>query len=144
MADISDRIKELRRANGMTQDELAKILSVTRSAVGMYEQGVRRPDFEHMDALADIFNVSLDYLMGKTDTNSGYPRHVIESSIPRPMLLRQVEQRAQAYFKGMTAAQAAQSEKLEKTHRQILEAYDDALPPVKAAVLRLLDIESEG
>lgn len=144
MADIGDRIKELRLANHMTQDELAKKLYITRSAVGMYEQGVRRPDFEHMDAMADLFNVSLDYLMGKTDTNIGYPRHFAEALIdatPKPMLMREAEKRAQAYFKGMTAAEATKAEKIEKIHQQILEAYDAALPPVKAAVLRLLDIE---
>lgn len=127
MADIGDRIKELRLANHMTQDELAKKLYITRSAVGMYEQGVRRPDFEHMDAMADFFNVSLDYLMGKTDTNIGYPRHFAEafrSSTPKPMLMREAEKRADRM----------------RAYGDILNAYDSADPGIQLAVRRILGI----
>ena len=128
MADIGDRIKELRLANHMTQDELAKKLDVTRSAIGMYEQGVRRPDFAHMDALADFFNVSLDYLMGKTDTNIGYPRHFAEtfrSSTPKPALMRMAEQQAQA----------------DQMHQKLVQAYDAASPEIQQAVRRILQME---
>ena len=128
MADIGDRIKELRLANHMTQDELAKKLDVTRSAIGMYEQGVRRPDFAHMDALADFFNVSLDYLMGKTDTNIGYPRHFAEafnSATPKPALMRMAEQQAQA----------------DQMHQKLVQAYDAASPEIQQAVRRILQME---
>ena len=128
MADIGNRIKELRLANRMTQDELAKKLDVTRSAIGMYEQGVRRPDFAHMDALADFFNVSLDYLMGKTDTNIGYPRHFIEAfkaATPKPTLMRMTEQQAQA----------------EQMHQKLAQAYDAASPEIQQAVRRILQME---
>ena len=128
MADIGGRIKELRLANHMTQDELAGKLSVTRSAIGMYEQGVRRPDFAHMDALADIFNVSLDYLMGKTDTNIGYPRHFAEAFIdatPKPALMRMAEQQAQA----------------DQMHQKLVQAYDAASPEIQQAVRRILQME---
>lgn len=128
MADIGDRIKELRLANLMTQDELAKKLDVTRSAIGMYEQGVRRPDFAHMDALADFFNVSLDYLMGKTDTNIGYPRHFAEAfnaATPKPALMRMAEQQAQA----------------DQMHQKLVQAYDAASPEIQQAVRRILLME---
>jgi transcriptional regulator with XRE-family HTH domain len=127
MADIGDRIKELRLANHMTQDELAKKLYITRSAVGMYEQGVRRPDFEHMDAMADLFNVSLDYLMGKTNTNIGYPRHFAEALIdatPKPVLMREAEKRAERM----------------RAYGDILNAYDSADPGIQLAVRRILGI----
>lgn len=128
MADIGDRIKELRLANHMTQGELADKLQVTRSAVGMYEQGVRRPDFAHMDALADFFNVSLDYLMGKTDTNIGYPRHFAEafrSATPKPALMRMAEQQAQT----------------DQMHQKLVQAYDAASPEIQQAVRRILQME---
>lgn len=127
MADIGDRIKELRLANHMTQDELAKKLYITRSAVGMYEQGVRRPDFEHMDAMADLFNVSLDYLMGKTNTNIGYPRHFAEAfnaTKPKPVLMREAEKRAERM----------------RAYGDILNAYDSADPGIQLAVRRILGI----
>jgi transcriptional regulator with XRE-family HTH domain len=141
MAEFKDRLKELRLANGMSQQELAGKLKVHPMTISGYERGVRRPDFEILDKLADKLNADMDYLLGASETNNGYPRHVIEASLPKHVLTREAEKRAQAYFKGMTAAQAAKAEKLEKMHQRILEAYDAALPQIKKAVLSLLDIE---
>jgi len=64
------RLKELREQNGYTQESLAKLLNTSRSRIGMYEQGKRQPDFEMQEAIADLFNVSIDYLFGReSDTN---------------------------------------------------------------------------
>ena len=46
MKIYSERIKQLRKERGLSQDQLAKILGVSRSTVGMYETGKREPDFE--------------------------------------------------------------------------------------------------
>ncbi len=62
------RLKELREKNGYTQESLAKRLNTSRSRIGMYEQGKRQPDFEMQEAIADLFNVSIDYLFGRDDT----------------------------------------------------------------------------
>ena len=61
---FSERIKELRKANGLTQAELAKKLNVSASTVGMYEQGRREPDSEMLAKISDIFDVTIDYLLG--------------------------------------------------------------------------------
>ena len=58
-------IKRLREQNNLTQNELAKLLEVSPSIIGMYEQDRRRPSFEMLEAIADYFNVSLDYLRCK-------------------------------------------------------------------------------
>ena len=63
MAAFMNRIKELRKANGWTQEELANKLGVSRSRVGMYETGQRKPDFEALEAIADLFNVDMNYLL---------------------------------------------------------------------------------
>lgn len=63
------RLKELREKHGYTQDELAKRLNTSRSRIGMYEQGKRQPDFEMQEAIADLFNVSIDYLFGRDINN---------------------------------------------------------------------------
>ena len=60
------RLRELREKSGHTQEELAKLLNTSRSRIGMYEQGKRQPDFEMQEALADFFNVTLDYLFGRS------------------------------------------------------------------------------
>ena len=61
------RLKELREQHGYTQETLADKLNTSRSRIGMYEQGKRQPDFEMQEAIADLFNVSLDYLFGREE-----------------------------------------------------------------------------
>lgn len=67
MATLTDRLKQLRKENHMTQEEVAKELRVSKGAVGNWESGSRTPDMERLDEIADLFNVSLDYLQGRTD-----------------------------------------------------------------------------
>lgn len=59
------RLKKLREENGYTQESLARKLNTSRSRIGMYEQGKRQPDFEMQETIADLFNVSIDYLFGR-------------------------------------------------------------------------------
>ena len=61
------RLKELREKYGYTQDSLADELHTTRSRIANYEQGTRQPDFEIQEAIADLFNVSIDYLFGRNE-----------------------------------------------------------------------------
>ena len=64
---LGARIKLLREEMGLKQEELAKKLSVSPSAIGMYERGLREPNNELTLRIANFFNVSIDYLLGKTD-----------------------------------------------------------------------------
>lgn len=66
MADFASAIKRLRIERGITQEQLASMLKVSRSTIGMYETGSREPDFETCEAIADIFNVDMDYLLGRS------------------------------------------------------------------------------
>lgn len=61
------RIKSLREEKGLKQDELANILSISPSAIGMYERDAREPNDDIKIKLAEYFNVSIDYLLGKSD-----------------------------------------------------------------------------
>lgn len=65
MGNFNKVLRALRTSKNMTQDELAKILRISRSTVGMYEKGDREPDYETLEAIADYFNVSIDYLLGR-------------------------------------------------------------------------------
>ena len=63
MTRFQEEFKRLREQNNLTQAELAKALNISRSTVGMYEQGNRRPDFETLEAIADYFNVSMSVFL---------------------------------------------------------------------------------
>ena len=58
-------LKSLREAKGITQSELSKALKISPSTVGMWEQGRREPDYEMLKRIADFFDVSADYLLGR-------------------------------------------------------------------------------
>lgn len=65
-----NRIKELRQANGWTQEDLAARLSVSYQAVGHYEREFRSPDIETIHKLCDIFGCTADYLLGRSEVRS--------------------------------------------------------------------------
>lgn len=67
-----DRLKELRTERGMSMRDLAEICETSKSAIGMYEKGERRPKYETMEAIADTFNVDIDYLLGKSDIRNRF------------------------------------------------------------------------
>lgn len=65
MGNFNDMLKYLRVREKMSQAELADKLGVSKSTVGMYELGKREPDFETLEAIADLFNVDMNFLLGK-------------------------------------------------------------------------------
>ena len=67
MAKFEERLKTLRASKDMSQMELAKQLKISKSSINMYERGEREPGIETLEAIADFFNVDLDYLLGKSD-----------------------------------------------------------------------------
>lgn len=68
---IGDRLKELRIKKGLKQSEIAELLGLSSSAVGMYEQNRRKPDSEILLKYAEIFDVSVDYILGNSNIESG-------------------------------------------------------------------------
>ena len=64
MSKFSEALKNLRTSHKLTQEELAKKLRISRSAIGMYESGDREPDFETLEAIADLFNTDMNTLHG--------------------------------------------------------------------------------
>lgn len=60
------RLRALRKSRNLTQSQLAKLLFISPSAVGMYEQGRRRPDAKMLQNICGLFGVSMDYLIGLT------------------------------------------------------------------------------
>ena len=67
MATFEERLTKLRTKAGVSQQAIGDALNVSRWAVHNYEAGKNRPDFDGLIALADYFDVSLDYLVGRSD-----------------------------------------------------------------------------
>lgn len=59
-----ERLKDLRRKNGVSLKELAFFLCVKPSTISYYEKGSRNPSFKHLIELSNYFNVSINYLCG--------------------------------------------------------------------------------
>ncbi|MEA4961603.1 helix-turn-helix domain-containing protein [Lutispora sp.] len=64
---FAERVKALRINKNIKQSELGEIVGLTYTAVSDIERGRRTTTLEKLDALADYFDVSVDYLMGRTD-----------------------------------------------------------------------------
>lgn len=60
----AEKIRELREAKLLTQSDLARKLSVTRSSVNAWEMGISTPSIENIIELSKIFHVSTDYILG--------------------------------------------------------------------------------
>ena len=65
---LKDKIKELRKQHGWTQAELAKKLSVSQQTIGSWEVGRAEPNSDALTKLAQLFNVTTDYLLGRNQT----------------------------------------------------------------------------
>jgi len=65
--ELGQRIKLLRLQKNLTQEQLAEIIGISRSALSMYELNEREPDIETIIKFADFFQVSTDYLLGRVD-----------------------------------------------------------------------------
>lgn len=62
------RLKKLRKENRYSQEYMAEQLNVSRQSYSRYENGDSQPEFSTLIRIADIFNVSLDYLLCRTDS----------------------------------------------------------------------------
>lgn len=84
--DVSEKILQLRKAKGFTQEDLAEKLGVSRQSVSKWESGQSVPELEKLVALSGIFEVTTDYLLK--------PSELDELSIKTEMLEKQQEELA--------------------------------------------------
>lgn len=67
---LGKRLRYLREREGFSQKELAKKLDMPNQNVSNYERGFRQPDYETINRMADFFEVTTDYLLGRSDRES--------------------------------------------------------------------------
>ncbi|WP_449240556.1 helix-turn-helix domain-containing protein [Desulfoscipio gibsoniae] len=76
----SERIKLLREEKNLRQEDLGKILGVGKTTISQYENGVRKPDSDMLQKIANYFCVSVDYILGRTDVRES-PEKIVELSL---------------------------------------------------------------
>lgn len=67
---FSKRLMQLREELGLTRKDVAEKLSIDQTTYGKYELDKRQPDYDTLQSLASFFNVTTDYLLGRTDDRS--------------------------------------------------------------------------
>lgn len=72
MASFNERLFELRHQRDLSQAELAQYVGLNKQTISQYERGVRRPDLDILSILCDFFNVSTDYILGKSNVTIRY------------------------------------------------------------------------
>jgi|AGTN01.3.fsa_nt_gi Predicted transcriptional regulators len=68
MSKVSNRLKMCREQLRYTQSDLSKLINISNKSISDYERGITSPDLDTLKIFADFFNVSTDYLLGRTDT----------------------------------------------------------------------------
>lgn len=78
MSSFSERLKELRLENRLTQEELAEKFYLNKSSISRYERGQQVPELELLKKIADYFGVGTDFLLGKSNIRNPYITEGIE------------------------------------------------------------------
>lgn len=74
-------IKELREFQNLSQPDLAKLVGVTNGTISFWENGINEPKASYIEKLAEIFNVTTDYLLGRESIGVSLPRSEKKSEI---------------------------------------------------------------
>lgn len=72
MFDFAAHLKALRQSRNITQKQLAEAIHGSERGIQNYEMGVRKPTYEMLIAIADYFDVSTDFLLGRTDNPNSH------------------------------------------------------------------------
>ena len=124
---LSDRLKKLRKEKGLYQKDVAEEIGLTASAIGFYEQGKRKPDNDTLQRLADYYDVSTDYLLGRTNERS--PADKIKKAISDDPELQE------------TWEQIAQRENLQLLFKQTKDLDDKAIKQIIRIIKAIEDEE---
>lgn len=106
MSNFSTRLAKLRKEKGLSQQELANLFEVSKSAIAMYETNRREPDNELLAKFASFFNVSIDYLLGFSN---------------EPLTAETIKEKSEEY----TVIPSNQDEKRRKMAKELLQVIID-------------------
>ena len=112
--EFSERLKNLRKEVGLTQVDVAGKLGISQQAYASWERGVKKPTQENLVKIAQIMNVSVDYLVGNSEKRTDELDNIEllfrmnsrglteeEKKVFRKELIEFMEKRKKAFDKGM-------------------------------------------
>ena len=112
--EFSERLKELRKQAHMTQVELASKLGIVQSSYADWERGKKKPTQDNLVKIAQVLNVSVDYLVGNSEENADELDNIEllfrmnskgltkeEKAVFKKELIEFMEERKKAFDKGM-------------------------------------------
>ena len=101
--NFAERLKQMRLKHGLTQDEAAVALQVTKGSISAWENGRNRPLFEQLVSICDLFRCSADDLLGgEIRHNSMYGVREIAESYDTKRAQQTRERTLMAHFRAMT------------------------------------------
>lgn len=113
------RLKALRLQRKLTHQDMADLLGITRQGYSKYENGQSQPDIDTINKLAEFFNVTTDYLLGRTD----HPNPSEQDDIPEELK----DPELGLFFKELAEAPEERREQLLKIW-EILKSEGDRKP----------------
>ncbi|WP_305153919.1 helix-turn-helix domain-containing protein [uncultured Clostridium sp.] len=127
---ISTRLKSLRENADLSQKELAKSLGVSPSTIGMYESKKRTPDSEMLARICDFFNITVDYLLGRSNIkNPQFSTYNKEEQNPITddeknilNLYKKLNAKDKAKFEGMMELKISEYEEENKKDKKIISS----------------------
>ena len=83
--EFGDIMSKLRKEKNLSQQELASRLNISKSSLAMYETNKRQPNFDLVKKIADFFDVTTDYLLGRVDERDTYISIAFEDGGEEPL-----------------------------------------------------------
>lgn len=103
---FAENLRNIRKRNGLSQEDIAQKLEVTRQTISRYETGDATPDLKKITKLTQVFSVSFDQLLGSAsnDKKEGSPRnYTASSSENRLTIMSTISSRMASYYKFTTS-----------------------------------------
>ena len=122
MSILSERIKHLRKDAGKTQEEMAKLIGISRSTYAEYERGKNKPPIQKLQIISDYFGVPIDYLMGSSN-NSKPVRNIIDVSSTIEKIINHLENDSTLTFDGKNIS--------EESKEMLIDSLNNTLKMIK-------------
>lgn len=127
---VGKRLKKARQNKGFTQVQVKKLTNIHNKTLSGYENGVSEPDYETLMMLADLYVVSVDYLLGRTDDPTP-PNYTQEPDYEKQVLAASNLGEAGIIIANLHASDKIDDDAFLRLHKKAYKHF--GLPPVKGA-----------